>query len=434
MSRYLRRITLAAGASVLIASLAACTAPAADLDRPVELSLLVPATTDVDFAEALADAFEAQHENITIAIENRPTGAEGENVVKTRLATGEMTDLFVFNSGALLTTISPDQSLVDLSGEDWASVISEDFTSVVSGEEGMYGVPWGTTRAGGIMYNKTVYADLGLEVPQTWEQFEKNNAAIADAGLTPVVQTYGDAFTSQLIVLGDFANVLDADPDWADEYTANNRKFADEPALTSFQKLADLADAGVFNEDFASAKYDEGIRRVAQGEAAHFPMLTNYVATNVSANYPDTADDIGFFAVPTSTSDEAKLTMWMPLGAFIAKSIAPEKLDAAKEFLAFIASPEGCAVHAEVASPAGPYLIEGCEVPDTAMPIVTDVDTYFSAGESAPALEFLSPVKGSSLPQFAVEVGSGMRNATDAAALYDNDVLKQAQQLGLPGW
>jgi raffinose/stachyose/melibiose transport system substrate-binding protein len=51
-----------------------------------------------------------------------------------------------------------------------------------------------------------------------------------------------------------------------------------------------------------------------------------------------------------------------------------------------------------------------------------------------PALEFVSPVKGPALEQITVEVGSGIRSPQDAAARYDEDVKKQAQQLGLPGW
>ena len=53
---------------------------------------------------------------------------------------------------------------------------------------------------------------------------------------------------------------------------------------------------------------------------------------------------------------------------------------------------------------------------------------------TTPALEFLSPIKGPALEQILVEVGSGIRPAEDGAALYDEDVKKQAQQLGLEGW
>jgi raffinose/stachyose/melibiose transport system substrate-binding protein len=66
---------------------------------------------------------------------------------------------------------------------------------------------------------------------------------------------------------------------------------------------------------------------------------------------------------------------------------------------------------------------------------VADLLPYFQEdGATAPALEFLSPIKGPALEQITVEVGSGLRTAADAAALYDLDVEKQAQQLGLPDW
>jgi len=65
---------------------------------------------------------------------------------------------------------------------------------------------------------------------------------------------------------------------------------------------------------------------------------------------------------------------------------------------------------------------------------VKDMQTYIDAGQSSLALEFLSPVKGPALEQICVEVGSGIRKADAAAKLYDEDVKKQAQQLGLSGW
>ena len=68
------------------------------------------------------------------------------------------------------------------------------------------------------------------------------------------------------------------------------------------------------------------------------------------------------------------------------------------------------------------------------LPAVNDVQAYIDAGNVGPALEFLSPLKGPNLEQITVEVGSGLRSAEDAAALYDQDVEKEAQQLDLPGW
>ena len=67
-------------------------------------------------------------------------------------------------------------------------------------------------------------------------------------------------------------------------------------------------------------------------------------------------------------------------------------------------------------------------------PAVEDLSATSTRGNVTPALEFLSPIKGPALEQITVEVGSGIRSAEDGAALYDQDVKKQAQQLGLEGW
>jgi raffinose/stachyose/melibiose transport system substrate-binding protein len=123
----------------------------------------------------------------------------------------------------------------------------------------------------------------------------------------------------------------------------------------------------------------------------------------------------------------------MPAGVYIAQTSKHQ--DEAKAFLKFIASPEGCKIMEDTNGATGPYLINNCALPADVPPSVADMLPYFQkAGMTAPALEFLSPIKGPNLEQITVEVGSGIRPAADGAALYDQDVEKQAKQLGLPNW
>jgi len=125
--------------------------------------------------------------------------------------------------------------------------------------------------------------------------------------------------------------------------------------------------------------------------------------------------------------------VWMPDGIYIPTTTS--NLDAAKKFVAFVASVEGCEAQTRAGGASGPYLVNGCTLPADVPPAVTDMLPYFAeGGQNGPALEFLSPIKGPALEQITVEVGSGIRPAADGAALYDEDVRKQAQQLGLPGW
>ena len=58
-------------------------------------------------------------------------------------------------------------------------------------------------------------------------------------------------------------------------------------------------------------------------------------------------------------------------------------------------------------APSGPYVIKGSTLPDSVPGAIKDIQPYIDGGNNSPALEFLSPVKGPSLEQITVAVGSG---------------------------
>lgn len=435
MHRALRRRAAVAVVALPLAVLAGCSSSGSGGDGTTEITFLT--TNDApnpETADALVEAFEAEHPDITVTVEIRPGGTEGDNLVKTRLSTGEMTDVFFYNSGSLLQALNPDSTLVNLSDQEWVGSLTEEFTPVVSTDNGLYGAPLGASFAGGVVYNKPVYEELGLTVPETWDEFMANNATIAAEGdgVAPVIQTYGETWTSQLFVLGDFANVLAVDPEWADQYTAHQRSYAEEPALLGFQHQQEAAEAGFFNEDFPSATFPDGARMVAEGEGAHYPMLSNVIQT-ILQNTPDAVDDIGFFALPAQEAENTQATIWQPNALYVPRSTEGAELEAAKEFVAFANSDAGCEIQNELLPPAGPYA-GTCEVLDSAPPLLADIQAYFDAGKAANALEFSSPVKGPNLEKVTVEVGSGIKTAEEAAEFYDQDVENQARQLGLEGW
>jgi raffinose/stachyose/melibiose transport system substrate-binding protein len=417
------------------ALLAAFTLVAGLAQADVVLSITTDGNAETVAAmEALTAAYSAAHPDVTFEIENRPGGADGDNLVKTRLATGEAGDILQYNSGSLFQALKPTENLADLSGIAGQANVIDSFKSVVTASDGtVRGVPFGPAMGGGIYYNKKIYADLGLSVPKTWAEFMANNEKVKAAGKVAVATTFGDTWTSQLFVLADYFNVQSAVPGFAADYTANKAKYASTPAAEAgFQKLEDVFKAGYVNEDFGVAKFDDGVRMVATGEAAHYPMLT-FALGNIKQNFPENLNDVGFFAQPGDDAGKNGLTVWMPAALYV--PAASEHVKEASDFLSFVASVEGCNLMIGANGATGPYLIKGCELPADVPPAVADMMPYFqAAGMTAPALEFLSPIKGPALEQITVEVGSGIRPAAEAAALYDQDVEKQAKQLGLPNW
>jgi raffinose/stachyose/melibiose transport system substrate-binding protein len=384
-------------------------------------------------AQALANAFHAKNPNITIKIETRPGGSEGDNIVKTKLATQDMEDVFIYNSGSLFQALKPEQNLVPVTDEAFVKNLDKAFLPTVTANKQVYGAPFGTAFGGGILYNKKVYERLGLSVPKTWDEFMANNAKIKKAGIDPVIQSYGETWTSQLFVLADYHNVAAMSPGWAEKYTHNQAKYVQPPALEGFQHLEQVKKDGYLNKNFGSIKVPKALSQLADGEGAHYPQLT-VVVPILASSAPDKLNDVGFFAQPGTDAAKNGLTLWLPGGLYIPRTTEGAKLDAAKKFLAFASTQEGCDAQSNAFAPTGPFMVKGCRLPDSVPQAVKDLQPYVDEGKVTPALEFLSPVKGPALEQITVEVGSGLKPAAKGAALYDEDVKKQAQQLGLEGW
>ena len=79
----------------------------------------------------------------------------------------------------------------------------------------------------------------------------------------------------------------------------------------------------------------------------------------------------------------------------------------------------------------GPSCIKGYELPDSVCNAVrVDMQQYFDDGKNTPALEYVSPIKGTTCEQLTVAVGLGQMSGAEAAAAYDEDCKKSAVQLG----
>jgi raffinose/stachyose/melibiose transport system substrate-binding protein len=387
----------------------------------------------VKVANALISAFNALSNGVTVKLDTHPAGTDGDNAVKTKLATGDMAEVFSYNSGSLMAALDPAKNLVPMTNESYMSAVGDSFKTSVTYKGEVYGVPMSTVQGGGILYNKAVFKKVGISVPKTWAEFMANNAKIKAAGIDPVIQTYGDTWSSQLFVLADFHNISATDPKWADNYTANKAKYVDQPALSSFQRLEDVHKAGYLNKDFASAKVTQGAQYLVQGTGAQFPMLSGLTSTYVTMS-ADAAENIGFYAQPGDSASTYGLTVWTPAGVYIPKTATGAKLDAAKKFVTWLATKDACDVQSTASTPSGPYMIKGSTLPSGLPTAVTDLQKFVDDGNVSPALEFLSPIKGPNLEKITVEVGSGISSAADGAKRYDEDVKKQAQQLGLAGW
>ena len=319
-------------------------------------------------------AFAKKNPNIKIELETRPQGGEGDNLVKTRLATQEMADIFSYNSGSLFQALRPETSMQPLTDEPWVKDLDPAFKPAVTANDQVYGAPIGfSSEGGGVLYNKKIYERLNLEIPKTWDEFMANNAKIKAEGIDPVLQSYQDTWTSQLFVLGDFHNVAAAGP-------AVGRQVHEEPGQVragaggrGLQAPGGGQQGRLPERELRLAEVREGAEpaRAGQGRALPDPDLD-------AAEHRDVRPGQGrghrlLRRSPATTPRSAGATLWLPGATYIPRTTEGEKLDAAKKFLAFIASPEGCDVYAKAWDVAGPFMVKGCELPADVPPAIQDV-------------------------------------------------------------
>src|SRR5215212_8566068 len=98
---------------------------------------------DVKEAEQLAKDFSAKNPGITVKVETRPGGTEGDNIIKTRLSTGDMVDVFNYNTGSLFNAIAPQKNLLSVNDEPWVANLDDNFKKTVTADGQVYGAPVG---------------------------------------------------------------------------------------------------------------------------------------------------------------------------------------------------------------------------------------------------------------------------------------------------
>lgn len=425
-----RGIALALPLALVFGATVAAPSQAAD----TEITWLVDnGQANQDAAKALIAAYEKANPGNKVTLVPRPGGTDGDNLVKTKLATGSMEDVFTYNSGSLFQALAPSKNLLEMTNEPFMKNVLSGFYPVVAVGKKVYGVPFGTANVGGILYNKKVYAKLKLKIPTTWAEFMANNKKIKAAGIDPVIQSYKETWTSQLFVLADYYNVQAAHPNFARDYTANKEKYAkNKTALRGFEYIEEIKKLNYFNRDYASTTYAQALDKLALGQGAHYPMAT-WAIPQIAAQQPANLEDVGFFAQPGPKASVNGVTVWVPSGTYI--PAATENAEAAKKFVGWMTTAKAVDVMNSVEGFAGgPYYIKGANIPNALPGAVQDVMKYFAKNATAPALEFVSPIKGPNLEKILIEIGLGITSAKKAAAAYDKDVVKQAKQLGLKGW
>ncbi|ALC88255.1 sugar ABC transporter substrate-binding protein [Bacillus sp. FJAT-22090] len=270
--------------------------------------------------------------NPDIQVEFSPTkNTEYNTVLNTALQAGEGPDIFhlrPYAAGLKLAAAGFVEPITDLKGLDQ---FSDDYLAASRGEDGkQYGVPLNISSTQ-FFYNKKIFADQGLEVPTTWDEFMEVNEKLLAAGITPIAMGTKESWLLSLThgIVGP--GVVDGNA-FADKLVTGERDFTDPAFVESIEVMNDLKKYFPANSEGLGM---EDIRTLfAMEQAAMFPLGSWEIPVVNELN----ADlDYGFFPMPSKTGNQT-VTTWVD-GSFAINANSKNK-EAAKTFLEFLTTKE----------------------------------------------------------------------------------------------
>lgn len=170
-------------------------AAAAEEEEMAEVSLAVwylsQSPEELDLVRGMNDVFAEEHGNVTI--EFSAYGFEDmNNTLRLALDGGVGPDVAYSSPGPSHGGAYAEAGhLVDLLSAAEEMGWTERFAASVIGHydeaypDSLYQMPFDLVTVG-VYYNTEIYDELGLEPPQTFEEFEEQLATIAEAGITPI--------------------------------------------------------------------------------------------------------------------------------------------------------------------------------------------------------------------------------------------------------
>ena len=280
---------------------------------------------------AIEDAYSALHPNVTFTNIYYNQGTDYFPQLSTALSSGDQPNIMMGNPG-LYPDLVTEGFVMDLSDNEVIKSLNLPSGDLgdVSADGKIYGFPI-DFKSWGIFYNKTIFADLGLEVPSTLSELNALQQTLIDAGIDPYVRSFGDAVYGDIEMRNTvWTRALETGANDVFEKLMNgDAKFTDYPFFA--EALQNWTDRMVApRTDDMSNTQDMGLEVFAAGGAA-MRYDGTWAIGDMMAKNP--SFEVGFFVAPIDDNGSAKLNVQVDQ-AFMVNPQA-ENSDAALNFMEY---------------------------------------------------------------------------------------------------
>lgn len=239
--------------------------------------------------------------NIEVKVQlEMPTAENASQILKTRLASNDAPDIFGIHAINEIPSFYKAGYIEDLSGQDFVEKILDNVKPAVTIDNKVVGVPL-ESLSWGYLYNKKIFADLGLTPPTTISEMKTVIDKLQENNITPFILSYKESWIAQLflpLAVGGLINTENAD--FIERMNNDAGSFAE---MKSMFDIIDLVNANGTDKALEVGG-DDGAAAFATGKAAMWVQGPWYAETILQSN-----PDIEFGVAPLPINDNPDATM-----------------------------------------------------------------------------------------------------------------------------
>lgn len=252
--------------------------------------------------DAIIAKFEAENPDIRV-VQNQV--ADADTIIRTLLVKDKAPDVITLNGSGNFGRLAQAGVFYDFSDEPVLETINpavQDILADLGNKPGEVNSLGYVNNVNGIIYNADIFAEQGIEVPETWDELIAACERLKSAGVQPIYATLADSWTAVPAFngLGAYA-VQDG---FFDEMRAEGEDVGTDSPVSFEKDLQEPLDRELqlysyAQEGYRGATYDDGNAAFARGEAAM--LLQGIWAVN---GIKQVNPDINAAIFPYPTDDE----------------------------------------------------------------------------------------------------------------------------------
>ncbi|SFL59646.1 carbohydrate ABC transporter substrate-binding protein, CUT1 family (TC 3.A.1.1.-) [Gracilibacillus orientalis] len=293
-----------------------------------EINFISEDTPEVQEAKILSD-FDAEQSDTDLQIET----IEQNNIlqqISLLAASNDLPELFKYESnqlGDLIdngSVLNIEEAFNDLGIYEELNPAAVDLLEQLSSGRGLYALPV-ELNIEGFWYNKEIFDENGLEVPETWADLLTASDKLLEAGVQPFAVAGKERWPITRLINGYVIRYYGANA--MEDVSNGDLSITDQGFVEAATTVQNMGQDGYFGQGVNTIDSDTALDTFLQGQAAMYYSGSWDVANfNNEDRNQIGIDNIGLFNTPLVEGGEGKLSDWS-MNAGLTLSLSADKYD-----------------------------------------------------------------------------------------------------------